>query len=150
VVVEPDPTGDFKTLLTPPPKAGAAPPKGCPKPDMANWKKLEKKCKTYDALHLEFSTQVTARVTAAIHAAESKLKLTGPLQVKVRSTFHHNAAHDPLYHWTFSFSAPSCGTGPCVGHAYEAGAAKKARIFSADHRTIFDVSTSLLFIDIPF
>lgn len=139
VTVAADPAGDYKNLLNKPADPGAA-PKGCTKKEAADWKKANKKCVSWNDLNTEFTTNVVPRITAAIHAAEKTLKLTGPLHVLVKSTYHYSAAHDDLHHWTFSFSAPSCGTGRCVGHAYKAGEVRQARIFSSAHITIFGVS----------
>jgi len=138
VTVQADPAGDYKNLLTRP-ATPTEPPKGCSKAEKNDYKKQTKKCTTWNDLNKEFVDVVTPRVKAAIHAAETTLGLTGPVTVLVKSTYHYSATHDDLHHWTFSFSAPKCG-GRCVGHAYEAGAARKARIWSAAHVQLYNVS----------
>lgn len=141
VVIQPDPSGDFKDLLHPKPADPGDRPLKCTKQEMKDWKQLKAKHTAWTKLHTDFEGLVTTRVTAAIHAAETQLHLTGPLHVSVKSLYHRSRTDD-LHHWTFSFSAPACGAGRCVGHAYEAGAVngRQARIFSSAHVPIFGVS----------
>ncbi|CAA7261822.1 unnamed protein product [Cyclocybe aegerita] len=135
VNVHADPTGDFKTLLHKPADPEAL-EEGCSAKEKKEHKKQDRICRKWKDVHATFVNTVTPRVVAAIHAAEAALDLPSPIDVLVKSDYHENKAHDDLFHWTFSFAAPVCG-GRCVGHAYKAGEVRQARIFSADHRTLF-------------
>jgi len=134
VNVQADPTGDYKNLT---PIPTQPPPLG-PGASYQQRKEHRKQDNTWrDWIRLQ--TEDVPRIKAAIHAAETTLQLTGPLQVLLRSKRHHHAQHDELYHWTFSFEAPICH-GRCVGHAYDANAPRRARIWNAAHAQIYNVS----------
>jgi hypothetical protein len=128
--------GDYSKLLARPARPDTPPP-GCTKKEKNDYKKANKKCTTWDDLDKEFKGIVTTRVEAALTAAEHTLHLNGPIHAGVKSAFHTNLAHDNLPHWTFTFAAPICH-GECTGHAYDTHAPRHARIWSADHRLLFD------------
>ncbi|KAF8155919.1 hypothetical protein B0H34DRAFT_808881 [Crassisporium funariophilum] len=136
VLVSPAPEGDYESLVTRPLNPAAL-PAGCTKEHKKIHAKAVKNCATWNTRHANFMGVVAVRITAAIHAAESQLKLAGPLTVTV-TTALHTSRSDLLEHYTFYFSAPVCGDKPCTGHAYKAGAAKQARIFSSSHVVLYD------------
>ncbi|KAF8155909.1 hypothetical protein B0H34DRAFT_860160 [Crassisporium funariophilum] len=100
VIVLPDSGGDYDRLLKARKLNPAELPEGCTRKEKKDHTKATqtqaKKCTKWDKLHAEFTGVVTVRVTAAIHAAESQLKLAGPLTVMVMSHLHHNLKHDDL------------------------------------------------------
>ncbi|PPQ72651.1 hypothetical protein CVT26_004317 [Gymnopilus dilepis] len=143
VHVRPSSNGDFQNLVggrTEPPRA---PPHDASKSElkqhaarMAKWRKKE-------AQHDHFDYTVAPTIHDAIHhASKNGLHLDGhpPVDVKVHadaiSNFHHNAAHDHLPHYTFSFNHENCG-GKCIGHAYAPGAGAVATIWDQNHNRIF-------------
>jgi hypothetical protein len=65
------------------------------------------------------------------------LNLNGHIDAHVKSAYHHRKEHDDLHHWTFTFTAPSCH-GMCTGHAYIAGAARRARIWDGNRARVFN------------